>query len=345
MRFTRRLFVVCAVSLLTSITAFTAGCGETTPEAGNASGAPSAGASPATSGETPKELVLGFTPAAEATKVGDYAKPLAEHLGKELGIPVKTFTSTDYSGLVEAMGSGKVDIGAVPPLAYVLASDQQAAKVILKVQRKDKTTGKPTLTYRAMFVAKAGSGIKKIEDAKGKRMAFVDPSSTSGYLFPAAYLKAKGYDPESFFSQLIYAGSHDRAVQSVYNGDVDVAACYDDVRDLLVKNGVKDAKEKVVIVEYTGEIPNDTISVRANMDEALTNRIKSILIAYAKTEEGKKTLDNLYQAVDLVEAQDSDYDSVREVAKSMDVQLSMFSKDKKPASGAPSPAPSAAKAP
>jgi phosphonate transport system substrate-binding protein len=75
-----------------------------------------------------------------------------------------------------------------------------------------------------MFIARADSGIKKIEDAKGKRMAFVDPASTSGFLFPAAYLKKRGIDYNTFFAQYVFAGSHDGAVRAIYNGDEDVAA-------------------------------------------------------------------------------------------------------------------------
>ena len=88
-----------------------------------------------------------------------------------------------------------------------------------------------------MFVARANSGLKSIiEDAKGKRMAFVDPASTSGFLFPASYLKEQGSStirPSSH--RQIFAGSHDGAIRAVYDGDVDVAAVYDDARDKLEK--------------------------------------------------------------------------------------------------------------
>src|SRR3712207_194082 len=150
----------------------------------------------------PDKLVMGFVPSLEAEKISDTAKPMADFISKELGIPVETFTATNYAGLIEAMGSGKVDIGALAPLAYVLAHDQNGARILLKTSRKG------ALTYHAMFIARADSGIKSIEQARGKRMAFVDPASASGYLFPAAYLKNKGYAPDTFFSQTIFAGAH-----------------------------------------------------------------------------------------------------------------------------------------
>lgn len=293
------------------------------------SGCPSGGTS---GGESPKEtapskptkLVFGFVPSAEANKIADSAKPMADFISKEVGIPVETYTSTDYAGMIEAMDSKKVDIGSLPPLAYVLAKDKNAAEVIIKTSRHG------SLTYHAMFTARATSGLKSIEEAKGKRMAFTDANSTSGYLFPVAYLKKKGLDPETFFAQTTFAGSHDNAIRAVYNGDVDVAATYDDARNKLEKDPTtKDVKTKVVIIGKTDEIPNDTISVRTGLDPELVKKIKEALIKYAHTEEGKKTLADVYEVDDLVEAKDGDYDSVREVAKTMDYQLTNLQKKKK----------------
>ena len=65
----------------------------------------------------PKPLIFGFVPSAEADKIAENAQPMADFLARELGVPVKTFTSTGYSAMVEAMKGGQVDIGSLPPLA------------------------------------------------------------------------------------------------------------------------------------------------------------------------------------------------------------------------------------
>lgn len=295
--------------LLLLVAVFAGACGTNDQADNKATNATSTRA-----GAAPEKLVLGFVPSLEADKIADTAKPMAAFISRELGIPVETFTSTNYVGLVEAMGSGKVDIGSLAPLAYVLANDQNGARILLKTSRKG------ALTYHAMFIARANSGITRIEQARGKRMAFVDPASASGYLFPAAYLKNLGYDPENFFSQTIFAGSHDNAVRAVYNGDVDVAVCYDDARNKLEKT-LRDVKQKVVKIGQSEEIPNDTISVRKDMDPVLAQRIKAAFLKYAKDDEGRKTLMELYEIDGLAEALDSDYDVVRRTAKAMDVGL------------------------
>ncbi|GAB4454688.1 MAG: phosphate/phosphite/phosphonate ABC transporter substrate-binding protein [Armatimonadaceae bacterium] len=330
MMITRRAFPALLLSLFVGGLLFSAGCDGGTPDNGTGENGNTAKAA---SNARPEKLVFGFVPSAEAATIADSAKPMADFIAKEIGIPVETFTSTDYAGMVEAMGSGKVDIASFGPFSYVLANDQGAAEVILKTSRRG------SFTYPWMFVARADSGIAKIEDAKGKKIAFVDPSSTSGYLYPAYYLKKQDLDPNDFFSQVIFAGSHDTAVRNVYQGTVDVAAVYDDVRDKLVKT-LPDVKDKVKVLYTTrgtsGEIPNDAIAVRPGLSEELKTQIKQALLKYAEVEEGKKTLAEVYDVDALTEAKDEDYNPVRDVAKMMDVNLRMFEKT---ASPAPSPSP------
>jgi len=336
LRCTRRTLSTFAAGFLATVAlAGLTGCSNKVSSGGGgdtASGGGAGNSAPA----NPKTLVLGFVPSTEADKIAEDAQPMADYLSKALGVPVKTFTSTGYTGLIEAMASGKVDIGSLPPLGYVLAKDRNAADVLLKTKRHG------AITYHTMFITRADSGIKSILDAKGKRMAFVDPASTSGFLIPASYLKGKGIDYNTFFSQTVFAGSHDGAVRAIYDGDEDVAAVYDDARNKLENlPAYKDVKTKVVKIGVSGEIPNDTISVRTGLDPALVAKIKKALLDYAASDEGKKTLESVYEVDGVVDAQDSDYDPVRVIAKSMDVQLSSLDTKKTAASPAASGSPAA----
>ncbi len=309
----RRALLLSPLALLTLVAL--SGCPGSSPAPGGTSG----GSTPA----KPEKLVFGFVPSVEADKIADSAKPMADFLSKELGIPVETFTSTGYSAMVAAMKTGKVDIGSLPPLAYVLAKDQGAADVMLKTSRKG------SLTYHCMFTVKADSGIKSLEDAKGKRAVYTDQSSASGYLVPMAYLKKKGINPEEHFSELRGVGAHDNAIRAVYDGDADIAMTYDDARNKLEKDpSYKDVKTKVVKIAETDEIPNDTISLRSGIDPELAAKIKAAFLKFKDTPEGKKVLDEVYEVDNLVEAKDSDYDGLREIAKSMGVELSLFDKKK-----------------
>ncbi|WP_395094232.1 phosphate/phosphite/phosphonate ABC transporter substrate-binding protein [Armatimonas sp.] len=295
-------------------------------------------AAPVAEGTAPAKLILGFVPSVEADKAVANAKPLADYLSAELGIPVESFVSTDYVGLIEAMASKKVDIGSLPTLGYVLAKDKNAAEVILKTAREIPATKEVKTTYHSMFITRADSGIKSIEEAKGKRMAFVDPASASGNLFPRYYLKKKNIDPDNFFAQTMFAGSHDGAVRAVYNGQVDVAAVYDDARNKVEKT-LPDVKTRVIKIGETDEIPNDTIAVRAGLNTALVEKIKAAFLKYSKTDEGKKALKAIYEVEGFSEATNADYDVVRDVAKALNVPLDNYMpKPKSAATPAPAPA-------
>jgi phosphonate transport system substrate-binding protein len=263
----------------------------------------------------PKQLTLGFVPSTDAKKLADNAQPLADMLAKEIGIPVKAFTSTNFAALSEAMGTKQnpVDIGFLPPFGYVLANQENGAKVILKSSRNGATS------YKAQFITKVGSGVSKIEDVKGKKFGFVDPASASGYVFPGAFLKSKGIDIQKDI-QAVMLGSHDAVVKAVYNGDVAAGVCFDDARDNLLKE-FPDVKTKVSIVTYTDAIPNDTVSVRKDLDPALTQKISDALLKIAATKEGKQLLLNIYNIDGFAAASDKDYEVVRMTAKNMNINL------------------------
>ena len=120
-------------------------------------------ASKSSDGYTPKELNVQFVPSVQASKLEAKAKPLQGLLEKQLHMPVHVTVSTDNSALVEAMSSKKVDVGFLPPDAYVLAHKRGVADVLLQAQRYgyDEPSGKQNHklmdSYRSMIVVKKGS--------------------------------------------------------------------------------------------------------------------------------------------------------------------------------------------
>ncbi len=99
---------------------------------------------------------------------------------------------------------------------------ERGAQVKPLVAPIDKYTGRPW--YRAAIIVQANSSIKKLQDLKGKRVAFVSKSSTSGYLMPIAAFKKLGINPEQDFAQVIYPGTHAKTEAALENGLVDAVA-------------------------------------------------------------------------------------------------------------------------
>jgi phosphonate transport system substrate-binding protein len=275
------------------------------------------------------KLVIGYVPSSDAAKISDKVKPMSEFLAKELGVQVETFVGTSYMATIEGMGSKKIDVAFLSPLSYVMAHGDYNVEVLLKTMRSGSDT------YRSQLNVRKDSGIPVCDQAKdpkctatfealkGKKLAFVDPASASGYLFPANYMVSNGIKLEkgAWFADVVMAGSHDNAVKQVYNKQVDAAWSFEDARDNLVKGGMADAKEVLVQAAFTTPIPNDTISVRADLPADLKAKIKAAFLKYVGTEEGKKVLKDLYTIDGFKEAKDADYQVVRDMAKNMNVDI------------------------
>ncbi len=264
-------------------------------------------------GDIPDKLVLGMVPSREADRIVDSLGPISQMLSERLLIPVDTFVSTNFVGLVEAVGTGRVDIGLFGPAALVQAMDVHGAQVILASVRRGSTT------YRAQFNVRCDSGITEFEQLRGMSIAFVDPGSASGYQFPFVTLKTThGIDPDTEMTQ-IFAGSHDAAALAVYNGDVDVSVTFggspgSDGRET-IEADYPDAKEVICILGFSDFIPNDGTVVRKGLDPELVEQITQAMIDIASTEEGRELTSALFNVTEFARIDASAYDIVREVSK------------------------------
>ena len=261
-----------------------------------------------------EQLVLGFVPSAEAEKIATTVKPLTEILSQKLNIKVKSYLATDYTAIIEAIGSGKVDMAFLPPFAYVVAHDRYGAEVLVKAKRYGKEY------YRGQFTVSAESGVDSIQQLKGKVWAYPDASSSSGYLFPKYKMLKMGIDPDTFFSEKIQTGSHDNAILAVYNGEADLATTFEGAENRLVKD-YPDIKKKLKIIGYTDNIPNDGLVVRKGLDPDMKEKIKEAFLSLNEDSTAMKILKEVYAWDGIVPASDSDYQVVREVAKTLKITI------------------------
>jgi len=254
-----------------------------------------------------------FVPSGDAQVIVKGGQEVAKLLQKETGLHFKTSVATSYAAVIEAMGAGKVDIGWLATFSYVLAKDKYDVELLLVVQR----FGSPF--YRGQIMVRADSGINSLDNLQGKRFAFVDPASTSGHLYPKTLLLSKGLDPKTFFSKTIFAGSHNAVVLSIYKGEVDGGAAYDGSRAAVAKS-YPDVFEKIKVLAYTKEIPNDTVSVRKELPEGLKVKLRDGLKKISYSPKGSKVLKRLYGISGLMDL-DGLFDPVREAGRLLDLNL------------------------
>ena len=269
-------------------------------------------------GSAQKPIKMAFVPSSQTQRILTGAKPIADQLTQITGYQFEISVPTSYAAVIEAMGSDKADVAWFAPFAYVLANQKYNAQVILSTIRNNATT------YTSIFIT-ADPSVKTLQDLKGKKFAFVDPASASGYVYPLAALKAQGIDPDKFFSEKVFAGGHDKVVQAVYGGNVSGGAVFGgppnpftglptDARSLIAGTS-KDVFDKVRVIGETSDIPNDTVSVSGTLPAEVRDRIRDGLLVVASTENGQKNLFNLYQIDGLVPVNDAFYDPVRQAAK------------------------------
>lgn len=262
-------------------------------------------------GGDPDTLVMGFVPSQDSDTIADTVEPLADRLSEELGIEVQGQVMTNYNALVEAMGANQVHIGFIPAFGYVLANEQYDVEVILKSIREGSGS------YKAQYIVRADSGIESLEDLRGKVWAYGDPTSTSGYLFPASQLMEEfGYSTaeeleSDFFSQSIQTGGHDNSAIAVLDGDADVATTFDDARTVIAEE-YPEAMEELVVLGYTEEIPNDTISVTKDLSAELVQQIKDTFLSFNEDEEMIKIMNEVYNWDEIDEATDEEYQIVKD---------------------------------
>jgi len=270
----------------------------------------------------PQKLVLGLVPALEADKLISNLTPLAEYLTSELGIEVESFVPQDYTGLIEALGSGQADIGMLPPFAGMLGNERYGIETILISERDGEAR------YRAQWMTtdvdlceeppeKDLNGLLRcvasIQNVRGKVVGFTDPTSTSGYLFPALQLIDAGINPEEDI-QSVFVGSHDAAVIAVLNGDVEIAAAYDDARTYIL-NEYPDIGSQVLPFNYSDWIPNDGVQVRGDLSADLKQEIKAAFLKLTRMEAGlpqeERMMYKLYEIDGFVEFEEGTYEPVK----------------------------------
>lgn len=277
----------------------------------------------------PTELVLGLVPANEAEMMVDNLDPITEFLSERIGVPVRGFVPQDYTGLVEAMGSGRADIGMLPPFAAMLGARRYDIEPVL-ISVRDGSEGYRTqwMTNDASICASAPvEGVRgmlecegDIASVRGQSVAFTDPNSTTGFLFPAQQLADTGIDYERDI-QPIFVGSHDAAVAAVRRGDVTFAVAYEDARNM-IRGQYPDVAQRVIVFNHSPFIPNDGVQVRADLPQDLKDEIARAFLEFAQEQEAslpreQRALYIIYEIDGFVPAGEGVYDTVSEVYELM----------------------------
>jgi phosphonate transport system substrate-binding protein len=260
-----------------------------------------AGAAPA-----PSTLHLVLTPSQKPTDLLATGEEFGRVLGGLVGMPVRVTVASDYAAVIEALRNRTADLAFVHPGGYVLANREAKAMIVAR----NLWHGKSSFTSR-IYVRK-DAGLKTLEALRGKTIAFVDPASSSGYIYPMVLLVQRGLvknrDPKTFFKDVVFSGAHDASMRALLNGHVDAIASFDLAREQYLKDPAE--RERIVFVAETPEIPEAGIAARDGLDPALVARVRTALLSI-KAPAHAELLKRLYEIDGFAPADDRDYDPVR----------------------------------
>ena len=273
------------------------------------------------------EITFAVVPAENASGVSDRYTPFVNYLSKELGIKVNLRVANDYAAVIEGQRAGNIQVAYYGPASFARArlTGVKTDAFVIDVN-SDGSKG-----YYSVFYVLAKSPYQKLEDLKGKNLGLVDPNSTSGNNMPRFKMDQMGVDPDKFFSQVVFTGSHENAVLALVQGTVDVAANWWNADDdsnltrMLNKNMVKSSegtllkKEDFRIIVKSDLIINSPYAYLSDLPDDMKTAIKQAFLdaakkdgeAYKKLSDGKNqpwqtiTNEDYDKTIDLIKFVDS----------------------------------------
>jgi phosphonate transport system substrate-binding protein len=223
--------------------------------------------------KNPSTLVFTYAPVEDPGVYRKLFEPFMEHLAKVTGKKVSYFSVQSNAAEVEAMRSGRLHIAgfSTGPTMYAV----NLAGAVPFACRGFADRFESTHLY---VIAKASSGIQKLADLKGKKVAHANPSSNTGNLAPRALLPAEGLVPDKDY-KVLYSGKHDQSILGVNSGDYDAAAIASDVLERMAHRGtVKEADFRVLF--KSKPFPTSSYAYAHDLHPELAAKIKEAFMSF-----------------------------------------------------------------
>lgn len=270
--------------------------------------------------ENPDSLTFAIIPTEETVAELQLYKPITDRMAALTGKQIEFFMPTSYASVVEGMLSKFVDVAVLGPYSYVIANSKDSdVEVFATYAKKPGYLQEEGPGYRGVLVSKKGSGLKTIDDLKGKLIGLTDPGSTSGNLVPrVVFSKVIGMDIDNFFKRAVYTGSHELSTVAVHKGKVDAAFVASHRFDNVVAKGeVK--LEDFNILWSSPPIPQDPFVYRSPLCDDIKANIRETFLGLKDDPNAQAFLENV-KSNTFVAMTSADYDVIRDLKKAKDAK-------------------------
>ncbi|WP_157796442.1 phosphate/phosphite/phosphonate ABC transporter substrate-binding protein [Bacillus sp. FJAT-45037] len=266
----------------------------------------------------PEKFVYGILPTEDQAELARRFEPLVDYMEDRLGIEFELFIGNDYNALIEAMRNGHLHASGFGPFSYMLANERANAEAFaMGVEDPSEAT------YHAIFITLEDSGIDSLDDLEGTTIAYADPASASGHIFPKGMLiNHLGLDMDTVddhFDYVTFSGSHEASLYSILNGDVDVAGVCDTCIERVFER-VQDHPnfEKLKVVVESDPIPRGPQAINMDLPESLRT---AVIEAFHEMKDDPEAREFLEESGynDYMPTDDSMYDIIRETAEALEM--------------------------
>ena len=222
------------------------------------------------------KLVIALKPDKNPEQMVQERTSLSDFLSKKIGKPVEVVIPLSSSVIIEGFANGTIDLGYLSATDMVTAQKKNAGQILLAGEIDGRNS------YQSYWLSLKDKPYNKVEDLKGKAVAFASKTSTSGYLIPVYDLKRKGLltkpDAEEFFGKgnLFYGTGYVSAVERVLNGQAEAAAVSYYVLDK-DKHLTVEQRAKLKKVAEQGPVPTHIIAIRSTIPKADRDLLRQAL--------------------------------------------------------------------
>ena len=226
--------------------------------------------------EDPDTLIFAYAPVEDPAVYEEVFVDFQRYLAQKTGKKVKWFAVTNYATQIEAMRAGRLHVSG-----FAAGTVQDAVNTGGFVPLAVMGTANGFVGYRMAIITYNGSGINKIDDLKGKNVAFVSESSNSGYSAPRAilYQNFKLLPNKDYL--VSFSGKHDNSITGVYNHDYDAGAIADTVMQRMIAgNRVPDIKTWGKIVYQSEIFPPTAWGVSYRLKPSLRDAVRDAFLSY-----------------------------------------------------------------
>jgi phosphonate transport system substrate-binding protein len=222
----------------------------------------------------PDVLIFAYTPVEDPAVYAKVWEGFLKHMEEKTGKRVQFFPVQSNAAQIEAMRAGRLHVAGFNTGSNPLAVNCAGFVPFAMMASADGSYG-----YEMEIITYPGSGIEKVEDIKGKKLAFTAPTSNSGYKAPSAMLKAEyGLEAEKDFEP-VFSGKHDNSIIGVANKDYPAAAIANSVLRRMLARGVVQP-DQVVSLYKSQTFPTTGYGHVYNLKPELADAIKEAFFSF-----------------------------------------------------------------